>query len=106
MRRFFGEIGRMKGVDYLREPRGAWPDEVVLARCRELDLLHAVDPFVRPSLAPELVYWRLHGNGSHYASYTDDELRQLHAWLPEEANAWALFNNIPRAGDAKRFAKI
>ncbi|HEX6084892.1 MAG TPA: DUF72 domain-containing protein, partial [Thermoanaerobaculia bacterium] len=27
MRRFFGEIERMKGVDYLWEPRGAWPDE-------------------------------------------------------------------------------
>ena len=53
--------------------------------------MHAVDPFVRPSLTPELLYWRLHGNKTHYARYTDDELRQIIAWLPAdpaiEANA-------------------
>ncbi len=106
MRRFFDEIGRIDSVGYLWEPRGAWPDDIVLGLCRELQLLHAVDPFVRPSLTPELLYWRLHGNGSHYASYTDDELRQLRAWLPRGADAFVLFNNIPRVGDAKRFGKI
>jgi uncharacterized protein YecE (DUF72 family) len=106
MRAFFAEIGRMKNVDYLWEPRGAWPDDVVLDLCRELRLVHAVDPFVRPSLTPELLYWRLHGNGTHYASYTDEELKQLRAWLPRDANGYVLFNNIPRVGDAKRFANI
>lgn len=47
--------------------------------------------------------WRLHGNGSHYASYTDDELAQLRAWLPGAGDACVMFNNIPRVGDAKRF---
>jgi hypothetical protein len=37
---------------YRREPRGPWPDDLVLALCRQLDLVHAVDPFVRPSLTP------------------------------------------------------
>jgi len=106
MRAFFAEIGAMKGVQYLWEPRGPWPDDVVRDLCRDLDLVHAVDPFVRPSLTPELLYWRLHGNGSHYVSYTDEELRQLRAWLPPDANAFVMFNNIPRVGDAKRFAKI
>jgi uncharacterized protein YecE (DUF72 family) len=79
---------------------------VVASLCRELQLVHAVDPFIRPSLTPELTYWRLHGNGSHYASYRDDELRQLHAWLPPEGEAYVMFNNIPRVGDAKRFLNL
>jgi uncharacterized protein YecE (DUF72 family) len=103
MRRFFGTIERPAGVRFLWEPRGAWPDDVVLDVCRELDLVHAVDPFVRPSLTPELIYWRLHGNGSHYASYTDAELQQLRAWLRDGVESYVMFNNIPRAGDAKRF---
>jgi uncharacterized protein YecE (DUF72 family) len=107
MRKFFGEIGRQEGIRYLWEPRGPWPDAMVVSLCRDLDLVHAVDPFIRPSLTPDLVYWRLHGNGSHYASYTDEELAQLQAWLPGRArDVYVMFNNIPRAGDAKRFAGV
>lgn len=103
MRRFFDEIERMEGVTYLWEPRGKWPDDVILDVCRELQLIHAVDPFDRDSVTPELLYWRLHGIGSHYRPYTDDELRNLHARLPRDANAYVMFNNIPRVGDAKQF---
>ena len=103
MRQFFGTIERPAGVRYLWEPRGAWPEEIVLSLCRDLKLTHTVDPFVRPSLTPELTYWRLHGNGSHYATYSDDELRQLHAWVPPTGETYVMFNNIPRVKDAKRF---
>ena len=103
MRRFFTTVERPKKVRFLWEPRGAWPDEVVLGLCRELTLTHAADPFVRPSLTPELTYWRLHGNGNHYAKYTDPELRQLHDWITPGAETYVRFNNIPRVDDAKRF---
>jgi len=108
MRRFFATIDRLDGIRLVWEPRGAWPDELVLSLCRDLGLMHAVDPFIRPSLTPERLYWRLHGNRSHYASYTDDELRQIIAWLPADpaVDAYVLFNNIPRVKDVQRFREL
>ena len=103
MRRFFGEIERMPGVDYLWEPRGGWPDDLLVDVCRELQLVHTVDPFLRDSVTPELTYWRLHGIGSAYRAYTDEELQSLAARVPA-GETYVMFNNIPRAGDAKRFA--
>ena len=105
MRRFFGEIERMDGVAFVWEPRGPWPDDLVTAVCNELGLIHAVDPFLRESLTPQLTYWRLHGIGSHYRPYTDEELRALAARVPA-GPAYVLFNNIPRAGDATRFLEF
>ena len=106
MRRFFATIGREAGVRYLWEPRGPWSDATVRALCDDLDLVHAVDPFIRPSLTPERIYWRLHGNKSHYATYSDAELEQLRGWLPEEGEPYVMFNNIPRVGDARRFREL
>ncbi|MDB4907740.1 MAG: hypothetical protein JWO05_2524 [Gemmatimonadetes bacterium] len=108
MRRFLSAVERPDGVTLLWEPRGPWPDDVVLNICRELRLVHAVDPFIRPSLTPELLYWRLHGNKSAYASYTDDELRQLIAWLPADpaVDAYVMFNEIPRVKDIARFREL
>jgi uncharacterized protein YecE (DUF72 family) len=108
MRDFFARIERPASVRLLWEPRGPWPDDVVRSLCAELGLVHAVDPFVRPSLTPALVYWRLHGNRSHYARYTDEELRQVHAWLPADPaiDAYVLFNNIPRVRDVQRFREL
>jgi uncharacterized protein YecE (DUF72 family) len=103
MRAFFAAIERPSNIRFLWEPRGAWPDDTVLAVCRELDLIHAVDPFVRPSLTPEVTYWRLHGNGSAYAVYTDAELAQLRSWIDPKNETYVMFNNVPRVGDAKRF---
>lgn len=108
MRDFFGRIERPRDVRFMWEPRGPWPDDVVAALCRDLGLIHAVDPFVRPSLTPELLYWRLHGNKSHYARYTDDELLQIDGWLSAIAapEAYVLFNNIPRVHDVRRFREL
>jgi uncharacterized protein YecE (DUF72 family) len=108
MRKFFAAIDRPEGVRLLWEPRGAWPDDIVLSLCRDFGLLHAVDPFIRPSLTPELLYWRLHGNKSHYANYTDQELQQIHDWLPADdaTEAYVLFNNVPRTKDIKRFREL
>ena len=106
MRAFFGTIDRLDGVDYLWEPRGPWPDEVIAEVCGELKLEHVVDPILRDVVTPGLVYWRLHGVKNHYHSYTDDELRALAARLPRDRETYVMFNNIPRVGDAKRFAEF
>jgi len=106
MREFFGTIDRLDGVHYLWEPRGPWPDEVIADVCAELKLEHVVDPILRDVVTPGLVYWRLHGVKNHYHSYTDDELRSLAARLPRDRETYVMFNNIPRVGDAKRFAAL
>jgi uncharacterized protein YecE (DUF72 family) len=108
MRAFFARIEQPPRVRLMWEPRGPWPDDLVGSLCRDLGLIHAVDPFIRPSLTPELPYWRLHGNESHYARYSDDELRQIDAWLPADpgTDAYVLFNNIPRVHDIRRFREL
>jgi len=108
MREFFAAIERPEGVRLLWEPRGAWPDELILSLCNELGLVHVVDPFIRPSITPHAIYWRLHGNRSHYARYTDDELRQIREWIPRagDGDAYVMFNNVPRIHDVKRFREL
>jgi uncharacterized protein YecE (DUF72 family) len=106
MHAFFGAIERPENVRLLWEPRGNWPDDLIVSLCEDLQLVHTVDPFVRPSLTPKEIYWRLHGIKTHYAVYTDDQLRQLIDWLPDEGTPYVMFNNIPRVGDSKRFLEL
>ena len=104
MQRFFAASPRPEGLRFLWEPRGTWPDDVIAAVCRDCALSHVVDPFLRDTVTPSFTYWRLHGIGSHYRPYTEDELRELHRRAPDDA--YEMFNNIPRTGDAKRFQVI
>src|SRR3569833_235668 len=83
MRAFFQTVRRPEGIRFAWEPRGPWIDATIEALCRELGLVHAVDPFVRPSRTPELLYWRLHGNKRHSARYSDDELREIRQRLAD-----------------------
>ncbi len=69
--------------------------------------MHVVDPFVTPPQKGGAVYWRLHGPGSARASYDDAallRLQQMLAHVQPREPAYVLFNNLPRAGDARRFA--
>ncbi|HYO95575.1 MAG TPA: DUF72 domain-containing protein [Polyangiaceae bacterium] len=112
MRRFFGDIAnpeRPAGVRYLWEPRGApWTAkaDLAVALCQELGLGYVVDPFVdevRQS-ADGPAYLRLHGVTGARHVYTDEELERLARLTP--ANAYVMFNNMPRVGDAKRFLAL
>jgi uncharacterized protein YecE (DUF72 family) len=107
MRRFFAAAPRPDGLRFLWEPRGAWPDDVLIDLCRDCDFTHVVDPFLRDSVTPRPVtYWRLHGRGSHYRPYTDDELQELRARVIGDADVYVMFNNIPRVNDARRFIEL
>jgi len=109
MRRFFERV-RRPAARLLWEPRGpAWVSqrELALSLCRDLDLVHVVDPFVTPAEKGAPVYWRLHGPGSARASYDDLALAQLHQMVADVKppnTAYMLFNNLPRLDDAGRFA--
>ena len=106
MRSFFGRIDRPAGVRLLWEPRGAWPADVVEKLCAGCGLVHAVDPFVNASVSRGVAYYRLHGiTGSRHV-YTDAELLRLRDMLPATGEAYVLFNNIPRANDARRFGRL
>ena len=104
MHRFFTRIDRPAGMRLLFEPRGpAWTAEVARPLVRELDLVHVVDPFVHTTASTDLTYYRLHGISGARHVYSDAELRQLAAMVPRDRDAYVMFNNIPRVGDAERF---
>jgi hypothetical protein len=60
----------------------------VLAVCRELELIHAVDPFVRASLTPDVTY------------------RRFHAWIDPKNETYVMFNNELRHPEARRRRRI
>ena len=111
LRRFFNELDR-PSARLLWEPRGAaWVEQRDLAAslCDELGLVYVVDPFVTAPVPEHPVYWRLHGITGARHSYSEAELRRLHAMVREVAApgpAYVLFNNLPRIGDAKRFLEL
>lgn len=109
--RFFERIERPR-ARLLWEPRGPeWVAQrsLAVALCRDLDLVHVVDPFITPPELRHPVYWRLHGIGAARHSYSAKELRELKRMLEAArpaGTAYVMFNNLPRVGDAKRFLKL
>jgi uncharacterized protein YecE (DUF72 family) len=104
---FFRRIGRPPGVRLLWEPRGpSWPADLVTSLCAAHGLTHVVDPFVNVTVTTGLTSYRLHGvTGSRHV-YTDDELRRLRDMVPAAGETYVMFNNIPRADDARRFGRL
>jgi uncharacterized protein YecE (DUF72 family) len=103
---FFRRIERPPGVRLMWEPRGPWPGEIVAALCDAHELVHVVDPFVTETVTHGTTYYRLHGiTGSRHV-YSDDELRRLRDMVPATGQTYVMFNNIPRADDARRFGRL
>jgi uncharacterized protein YecE (DUF72 family) len=119
-RRFFTQIrsgAAMPSETLLSwEPRGEWPSGLIRDLCCEFNLLHCVDPFDRPSVWGQSIYWRLHGRGGYSHKYSDSDLIHLTSLLiqsdltPSEARnqspGYVLFNNIWMKEDARRFQAL
>ena len=105
MRAFFGAIER-EGLTLVWEPRGKWADEEIEALCRELDLIHCVDPFKRQPVYGHLAYFRLHGITGYRYRYTDGDLEQLLSWCRRFEEVYCLFNNVSMWEDALRMKEL
>ncbi|HEX2911151.1 MAG TPA: DUF72 domain-containing protein [Chloroflexia bacterium] len=105
MRSFFSGIERGP-LKLLWEPRGDWPIQLVTALCQELNLIHAVDPFVQASVTPELTYYRLHGGEGYRHDYDDEELKKLITLIPAQGESYVMFNNINMLENARRFEEL
>jgi uncharacterized protein YecE (DUF72 family) len=76
LRAFLGAV-RRGGLLLAWEPRGAWPEETLEGLCRELGLIHCVDPFERASVTRGRAYFRLHGGPGYRHAYADEDAVSL-----------------------------
>jgi uncharacterized protein YecE (DUF72 family) len=102
MRAFFGSVDR-GNLKFLWEPRGDWPEGLIFSLCRELDLVHVVDPFLARSVTDDFVYFRLHGGKGFKHIFSDEELGIIASLIPARKPAYVMFNNINMWKDAARF---
>ncbi len=105
LRGFFRRAER-GGMVFAWEPRGKWAPELVRKLCRELHLVHAVDPFHDRPVAGGLRYFRLHGRTGYRYRYTDADLEELARRCSGRLPAYVLFNNVSMWNDAERFAAL
>jgi uncharacterized protein YecE (DUF72 family) len=100
LERFFSRIDR-GGLRMVWEPRGDWPAALVRSLCRDLQLIHCVDPLMARSVYGRPRYYRLHGRGGYRYVFTDEDLRQVRSLCT--GTTYVLFNNISMWQDALRF---
>ena len=105
LRQFFKAVDRA-GMRFAWEPRGPWEDETVAALCRDLDLIHCVDPFVRRPVTTGVAYFRLHGIGGYRYRFTDADLQQVLEWCYPFEMAYVLFNNVSMWEDGLRLKEM
>lgn len=112
MRKFFHRINRdRKNFSFIWEPRGnLWTPEIISSLCRELGLVHCVDPTINKSVYGNYNYYRLHGSYErgrivYYHEFSDRELKKVLSKCDKKLN-YAMFNNVSMFDDAIRFKKM
>lgn len=103
---FLTTVERPESARLLWEPRGDWPTSLLTELCRDLDLVHVVDPMQTETVTPESTYYRLHGTSGMRHVHTDDELLRLRDLVEGRQSPYVLFNNLPRVTDAQRFQRL
>jgi uncharacterized protein YecE (DUF72 family) len=111
LNRFFHWAPRGK-LRFAWEPRHVtWTPALIGELCRELNLIHVVDPFEQQSVIGEPRYLRLHGTATgnfryeYDHPYSDEELHTLKT-LCSGGATYCMFNNKQMATDAERFQKL
>lgn len=89
------------------EPRGDWDPALVASLCRELDLIHVVDPFKElPATIGPIRYYRLHGLTGARHRFSSEELKRLKEYCDRKLPTYCLFNNRAMTSDAERFLAL
>jgi len=104
MKNFFNKIDR-KDFIFGWESRGRWQPEEIEKICKELGLIHVVDPFLRAPTYGKIFYYRLHGGRGYKHQFMDEELEKL-AEMVKNKTGYVMFNNITMFDDAQRFLKF
>ncbi len=105
LRKFFESADRT-GFVMGWEPRGEWPPDLVQGLCKELDLVHVVDPLKQLPESEGLRYFRLHGVTGYRYLHTDEELQALSRHCATGLPTYVLFNNQFMGEDALRFQTL
>lgn len=101
MEHFFISIERRKLV-LGWEPGPGWEESEVGAICRELNLMHVVDPFKGRAASSGLRYYRLYGRKGHKYKYTENDLTTLNKLTEKYPNSYFMFCNTHMFDDAIR----
>ena len=105
MGRFFESIDR-DALRFAWEPRGPWEEDDVAGLCADLDLTHAVDPFLGAPAPGSTRYFRLHGKRGSRAGYGEDDFYRLLDFIEPSTPTWILFNNLTPFDDGKAFLRF
>ena len=102
IKKFFTTIDR-KDYIFVWEPRGKWEEKEIEELCKELDLIHGVDPFKNKPLYGKLRYFRLHGKDGYKYKYSEEDFKQLTKLIEKDIETYIMFNNVYMFEDAKKF---
>jgi uncharacterized protein YecE (DUF72 family) len=105
MRRFFGSLDR-GGLRFAWEPRGGWPEGLIRELCRDLELMHCVNPLKQRTATAGTAYFRLHGITGYRYRHGEDDFPRLLGICAGFDEAYCLFNNITMFEDAVRFKAL
>ncbi|MCD6228472.1 MAG: DUF72 domain-containing protein [Candidatus Omnitrophica bacterium] len=104
MYKFFSKVERGNLI-FCWEERSDFKDATLRRICKDLNLIHAVDPFKREPVWGDFLYFRLHGKGGYRYKYTNKDLKYLKR-LIERSSGYVFFNNIYMWEDALSFKKM
>jgi len=104
MYKFFKKIKRGNLI-FCWEERGNFRESTIKSICKDLNLIHAVDPFKKRPVYGDIFYFRLHGKGGYNYKYTDKDFKDLKS-LVKEKPSYVLFNNVYMWEDALNFKKL